>query len=355
MMNADFKKELWEVPDALRIVAHQPLPGAMIRRIKDGRFSYGMWLARGTSKFAAMWLAMVFFELSDFRVFHLPFSVAARRPGHDLSKILYFALSESGATPEVLDAVRQGKASGAACYCIVNERESELIRLADEGTFLDIGPGEGFTFKSFIAMALHAARLADSVGGESNLLEGMEKMGDLADRILDANPLQELSGIFLAARRAMFLGRGLGSPVAGNLALKLREIPMIPSDSKSTEEYLHGYGESASREDSVNVILVTDEAFLSSQLKTARHLQNRRSNFIIICPEALRQAIPGGMRTFTVPTPDSPVLSPLCMAVAFYRMLYSLTMSMGLDADDDNLVGKLVSPASFRVMFPELQ
>jgi glucosamine 6-phosphate synthetase-like amidotransferase/phosphosugar isomerase protein len=229
------------------------------------------------------------------------------------------------------------------------------MRISDYGTFLDVGPAEGFTFKSFVAMALHAARLADAIGGGHADLSEMRDLGDLTARILEGNPLRDLARILLDARRAMIMGRGLLSPVAGNMALKLREIPLMQSDHKSGEEFLHGYGEAGSRQDCLNIILVTDGGFLESQLKTAWHLQRRRSNFVVICPSSLSQAIPHGMRTIAVPAPNSPILSSLCIAVAFYRMLYDMTTMMGLDADDDNLVGKLVSPASFRSVFPELQ
>jgi glucosamine--fructose-6-phosphate aminotransferase (isomerizing) len=353
-INADLRRELWGVPDTIRAVSTRPLPEELIERIRADRFDYGLWLARGTSKLAAMWLSMAFFELCDFRVFHLPFSAGVRRPGKDLSRVLYFALSESGKTREVLQAMRVGKSLGATCYGVVNTVESELAGMADYHTFLDAGNDEGFALNSFIAMTVHAARLADAIGGGGRIAPGqIGAAGDLAARILEDNPLGGLIPILREARRVMLLGRGLLSPMAANISLKFREIPLIPCDVKSGEEFLHGYGEAGSRGDCVCIVLV-DEAFLEPQLKTALLLKNRGSNLVVVCPDGLRGAMPQGVKVFTVPTPDSPVLTPLSFAIGFYGMLYGLTMEIGLDADDDERVGKVVSPASFRAEFEEL-
>ncbi len=355
MDNQDVKKELWEVPEAIRVIARQPLPMEVVNQIRGGRFAHGLWLGRGTSKLAAMWLSMMFFELSDFRVFHLPFSVARRNPGSDLSRTLYVAVSESGATPEVVDAVRIGKSRGAVCYCIVNNRQTELPRISDHATCLDVGPGEGFTFKSFTGTILHAAKLANAVGGGRENLSELSMLGDLAEDILRGDPLRGLAEVLREAESAFVMGRGLLSPLAGNIALKLRELPRIPAEHKSSEEFLHGYGEAAVRDKCLVIVLATPGAMLESQMKTIRYLATRRSNTVVVCPESLEWMMPKGITVFTSPTTSSALLSGVCITIAFYRGLYSLVEMLGVDADDDDVVGRIVSPASFISDFPELQ
>jgi glutamine---fructose-6-phosphate transaminase (isomerizing) len=354
-INDDLRNELWGLPDAIRAVSDLPLPEALIERIRGGGFDYGLWIARGTSKLAAMWLSMAFFELSDFRVFHLPFSAACRRPRKDLSRILYFALSESGRTREVLEAVRMGRSRGATSYAMVNAMKSELAADAHYSTNLEAGNDEGFALNSFAAMTAYAVRLADATGGGGRVPPGrIRDAGDVAARILEANPLRDLIPPLLEARRVMLLGRGLSSPIAGNISLKFREIPLMPCDAKSSEEFLHGYGEAASRNDCLTIVLVTEGEFVESQIKTASHLAGRGSNFVVVCPDRLVSAMPGGIRALSIPAADSPLLSPLSFAVAFYRMMYDLAMEMGIDADNDDIAGRIVSPASFRASFPEL-
>ncbi|OGV52352.1 MAG: hypothetical protein A2X49_08325 [Lentisphaerae bacterium GWF2_52_8] len=355
MNNDDLKKELWEVPDAIRVIAGQSLPMELVEQIRAGRFSHAYWLGRGTSKLAAMWLGMMFFELSDFRVFHLPFSVACRNPGRDLSKVLYIAVSESGSTRELIEAVKLGRERGTYSYCIVNNRKSELARVSDCATCLDLGPGEGFTFKSFSGTILHAAKLANAVGGGREDLSELQTLGNMAEEILKANPLQGLAELLQKAESAFVMGRGILSPLAGNIALKIRELPRIPAEHKSSEEFLHGYGEASARPNCLVIVLAVPGIMLDSQMKTIRYLAARGANAVVLCPESIAGMMPKGIRVLTVAAGASNLFAGVSITVAVYRALCSLVEMLGLDADDDDLVGRIVSPASFMTDFPELQ
>lgn len=244
---------------------------------------------------------------------------------------------------------------GATCYSIVNNKQSELIRISDHATCLEVGPGEGFTFKSFTSTILHAAKFANVIGGGREDLAEMRALGDLADMILAVDPLLGLAEMLVEAKSVFFLSRGMLSPIAGNMALKLRELPLIPAEHKSSEEFLHGYGEAAVREKCLIVVLITDGEMLEAQLKTVRYLASRRANFAVLCPDSLGRIMPKDVRVFRVPTTRSPLLAGVCLTIAFYRALYSLLGMLGTDADDDETVGKIVSPASFIQEIPELQ
>lgn len=352
-MNEDILKELEQLPGMVRSATALPLPHAVVAGMAERRFDHGVWIGRGTSKLAGMWLSSVFAELSDFRVYHAPLSMATRHPGRDLSRVLYFALSESGETEDVVEAARRGKERGATCYCIVNDDKSELMRLTDHGTYLNAYPNWGYTFTSYMGTMVMALRLAAAAGGRA-VPAGLSKLPDAAARAIAENPLLELAEIGMGMRRAMFLGRGLSTPIAANLAMKYRETPMIEADSKSGEEYLHGYGETAEDKGCLHVVLVTDRDFMAGQLKAAAHLVHRGARVVVLTTGALVGKIPANLQTFAVDTPDCPFCAPLCLSVAFCRMLFDLSNARGLDTNDDQIVGKYVSPASFTDSFPEL-
>jgi len=353
-VNEDILKELDQLPRIVRATTAMPLPTGLVARIAGGEFDHGLWLGRGTSKLAGMWLSSAFAELSDFRVYHAPLSMATRRPCKDLSRVLYFALSESGETEDVVEAARRGKEHDATCYAIVNDEKSELMRLADHATCLDARPNWGYTFLTHMGTLVMAMRLAAAAGGR-DVPAGLGELPDAAARAIAENPLIELAEIGMETRRAMFLGRGLSTPIAANLAMKYRETPLIAADHKSGEEYLHGYGETAEDKDCLHVVLVTDRDFMAGQLKTTRHLVKRGARVVVLTIAALAPRIPGDLRTLAVDAPDCPFCAPLCLSVAFCRMLFDLANARGLDTNDDNIVGKYVSPASFTDAFPELK
>src|SRR5439155_20613848 len=90
---------------------------------------------------------------------------------------LAVAISQSGASPDLLAAVRQARAGGAATVALVNAPDSPLSGLADYVVELSAGPERSVAAtKSFIASMAALAWLVAEWNGDRELLAGLERL-----------------------------------------------------------------------------------------------------------------------------------------------------------------------------------
>ena len=153
-------------------------------------------------------------------------------------KTLVIAVSQSGETMDVIDAMKIAKAHGAPTASIVNVPYSTIQRMTD--IYLEILAGQEVCVaatKSFVNQCLLFIKLCSSLGLETGLeriLDHMEQVMDLRPKIMElAKDLKGVSDIYL-------IGRGVMYPVACEIALKLKEIPYIHAEGMMGGELKHG-------------------------------------------------------------------------------------------------------------------
>jgi glucosamine--fructose-6-phosphate aminotransferase (isomerizing) len=153
-------------------------------------------------------------------------------------KTLVIAVSQSGETMDVIDAMKIAKAHGAPTASIVNVPYSTIQRMTD--IYLEILAGQEVCVaatKSFVNQCLLLIKLCSSLGLETGLeriLDHMEQVMDLRPKIMElAKDLKGVSDIYL-------IGRGVMYPVACEIALKLKEIPYIHAEGMMGGELKHG-------------------------------------------------------------------------------------------------------------------
>lgn len=166
-------------------------------------------------------------------------------------RTLIIAISQSGETADTLEAVRHAKAQGAKVLAVCNTNGSQIPRESDGVLYTHAGPEIGVaSTKAFLAqvaanyivgLALAQAKgtkypdeiaeiwqtLEDIPGKIEPLLDCAQQCGDIA-RVLGALPTM------------LFLGRGVGYPVALEGALKLKELAYIHAEGFPAGELKHG-------------------------------------------------------------------------------------------------------------------
>jgi glucosamine--fructose-6-phosphate aminotransferase (isomerizing) len=164
---------------------------------------------------------------------------------------LVVAITQSGETADTLAGVREARERGAKVIAITNVVGSRVTRESDGVLYTHAGPEIGVaatkTFTSQIAaLTVLALKLAQAKGTLSS-----EKVGSLwaelatIPDIVEAE-LQNLSALEECARQcvsatsSLFLGRGMGVPVAMEGALKLKEISYIHAEAYPAGEMKHG-------------------------------------------------------------------------------------------------------------------
>ena len=154
--------------------------------------------------------------------------------------------------------------------------------------------------------------------------------------------LKALAGEVAEARDVLYLGRGLGFPIAMEGALKLKEISYIHAEGYAAGEMKHG--PIALIDESVPVIVIapSDELFE----KTASNMQEvaARGGKVIFLSDAGGIARLGGMAAATVELPSvDDFVAPILYASPVQILAYHVAVLKGTDVDQPRNLAKSVT------------
>jgi glucosamine--fructose-6-phosphate aminotransferase (isomerizing) len=164
---------------------------------------------------------------------------------------LVVAVTQSGETADTLAGVREARERGAKVIAIANVVGSRVTRESDGVIYTHAGPEIGVaatkTFTAQIAaLTVLALKLAQANGALSQdrvmaLWEELLTIPDVVQAELDAaDSMPSCAKLFADAPSSLFLGRGMGVPVAMEGALKLKEISYIHAEAYAAGEMKHG-------------------------------------------------------------------------------------------------------------------
>jgi glutamine---fructose-6-phosphate transaminase (isomerizing) len=164
---------------------------------------------------------------------------------------LVVAVTQSGETADTLAGVREARDRGAKVIAIANVVGSRVTRESDGVIYTHAGPEIGVaatkTFTAQIAaltvLALKLAQAKGSLPQEriAALWTELMTVPDVVEAVLQSSDaIAECAKLFADAPSSLFLGRGMGVPVAMEGALKLKEISYIHAEAYASGEMKHG-------------------------------------------------------------------------------------------------------------------
>ncbi|WP_104525422.1 SIS domain-containing protein [Blastococcus atacamensis] len=340
----------WTAPGALmrREIAEQPdrwLDLLADRRAVDeagrftaelraaGRLTGLVFAARGSSdhasiygQYLAQWLLGVPAAMATPSM-----ATVYGRHVHDPKSCLV-AVSQSGASPDLLATVESARTSGSPTIAFTNDPDSPLARAADLHVPLAAGPERSVAAtKTYTAelLALHLW-LRAAAGEPSSLVD--EEIFALAERGREvvrrsAELAPGLAERLVGAERAVLIGRAFGAATAREGALKLMETSSIAASGWSAADVKHGplaavtpgtpvfcfLGERAGRE--------SVEALLPG-------LRARRADVTVVGVDAARPGLAG---ILPADVPDA--LLPVLSIVPLQSLALELSVRKGFDPD----------------------
>jgi len=271
--------EMAAQPEALaRVTARALTDTEAVRAVVPRPLAGVVFLARGSSDNAAVF-GRYLAELRAGRPAGLaaPSLYTRYHATVDWRGYLVVALSQSGATPEIISTCRAMRAGGAVVLGITNEPKSPLAGAVDVLLGTDAGPERAvpatktvttqFAVLVTVTSALRtaaggvrdtaaggvrdtaAAGTQDVVAGGSRdaaaggtsddgTLEGLP--GAVAAVLADPGPVQRLADRWRGLDRLVVAGRGLAYAAALETALKVKETTGILAEGISTADLLHG-------------------------------------------------------------------------------------------------------------------
>jgi glutamine---fructose-6-phosphate transaminase (isomerizing) len=250
-------------------------------------------------------------------------SVYDRRP--DLTDSVCLAISQSGASPDLLTAVSKAREAGALVIALVNAKDSPLAERADHLVPLCAGMEKSVAAtKSFIASLAAVIHLVSSWAEDRELFEEIRKAPKHLERAWSLDWSAAVEHL-KSANDLYVVGRGMGLAVAQEAALKLKETCGLHAEAVSAAELRHGPMALVRPGFPVLLFSQNDEARAGVEL-LASELAARQADVMIAgsrCPGALN--LPS--------EPAHPVIEPLLIAQTFYRMANALSLARGLDPD----------------------
>ena len=167
------------------------------------------------------------------------------------ARTLVVAITQSGETADTLAGVREARAAGAKAFAITNVVGSRVTRESDGVIYTHAGPEIGVaatkTFTAQIAaLTVLALKLAQAKGTldsaqVASIWEEVSRLPETVEAVLGStDDIESCAREYTGAVSSLFLGRGIGVPVAMEGALKLKEISYIHAEAYPAGEMKHG-------------------------------------------------------------------------------------------------------------------
>jgi len=259
--------EMAEQPDVLaRVTARAPADAEAVRAVVPDPLAGVVFLARGSSDNAAVF-GRYLAELRAGRPAGLaaPSLYTRYHATVDWRGYLVVALSQSGATPEIISTCRAMRAGGAVVLGITNEPESplgdavDLLLSTDAGRERAVPATKTVTAQLAVLVTVTSALRAGAAAGTAGAAGGAGAAGTagaaggaadggaldglpsaVAGVLGDPGPVERLADRWRALDRLVVAGRGLAYAAALETALKVKETTGILAEGISTADLLHG-------------------------------------------------------------------------------------------------------------------
>jgi glucosamine--fructose-6-phosphate aminotransferase (isomerizing) len=193
---------------------------------------------------------------------------------------IIIAISQSGESADVLEAVKIGKQANCKIIGIVNLMTSSLAREADVVIGMNCGPEIGVAAtKSFTSQLVILYKIVQKLSNDKITIN-FENFSKSIFKILEdttkikaiAKDLKEVSDIYI-------LGRGINYPIAIESALKLKELTYIHAEGIAGGELKHG--PLALMDSNVFVVIINpNDMTYSDTLTSAREIKARGAKII---------------------------------------------------------------------------
>jgi fructoselysine-6-P-deglycase FrlB-like protein len=328
--------EIAEQPEALRRTFEALLPQVGELRALAGDTRQVLFIARGSSDNAAVYGQYLCSaragRLASLAAPSLATVYGARL---DLRGVLAVAVSQSGATEEIVTTLDWSRACGARPVAITNQPGSPLTEVADATLVTQAGderavPATKTYTTQLAAMAVLAAALSAGRGGGIDV-GALGRVPEAVAAMLEVAPAAEALAERLAGVDTLVVsGRGFAYSTALELALKLKEACYLTAVGLSHADLVHGPIAIVDADTPALLVAAGDGPMVPEMTGLARRIAGAGAPVYGIGGDpgfaaACRTALPG---------PALPEhLAPLALVVPGQLLAEALARARGIDPD----------------------
>ena len=257
-------------------------------------------------------------------------------------RTLVLAISQSGETADTLEAVRHAKTQGAKVLAVCNTNGSQIPRESDAVLYTHAGPEIGVaSTKAFLAQVaanyIVGLALAQAKGTKypdeiKEIWDTLELIPGKVEQALERREqIKELADELGTVTTMLFLGRGVGYPVALEGALKLKELAYIHAEGFPAGELKHG--PIALIEDDLPVVVVVPsprgrKVLHSKIVSNIQEIRARGARTIVIAEEGDEAVEPYANWLIRIPQ-TSTIMQPLLATVPLQFLAADVAINGG--------------------------
>lgn len=252
---------------------------------------------------------------------------------------LLIAISQSGESADVLEAVSVAKERGLKVISVINSRASSLERESDASLGLYCGTEIGVAAtKSFTSQLAVFFKIVESISKQSITFDA-EKISRLILESLYNEPvIIDISKKIKNASSIYILGRGIHYPIAKEGALKIKELSYVHAEGFPTGELKHG--PLALMDESSYVIAINPEDnTYQNNLSNIQEVKARGAKIIGISNK------PDNAYDYWIKIPkvEPDVMYTLIETIPFQLLAYHMSLERGEDPDYPRNLAKCVT------------
>lgn len=333
-------KEISEQVDTVKRAMQQNRED--IKRIADEiKNARGVFfIGAGTSYHACLTASYTFSKTAQV---HINVVLASEFPNYEhflTPQTLVIAVSQSGETIDLLEAVRAAKSKGSKVISIVNVMGSSLTRESDSFIMLNAGPeiavASTKAYTSQVALlTMIAYELVDKLDEEKKHLEYLWNVLYYLTSENTRNKIKELAEKLKEHNHLFLIGRGQQYSTALEAALKIKEVSYIHAEALAGGELKHGT--IALIEKGTPCIVFVSKENEKHILSNAMEIKSRGGFIIGVSAEN------NDVFDFWIKTPAARELTPICQIIPIQILAYQLAVLRGYDPDRPRNLAKSVT------------
>lgn len=325
--------ETAEIPAAAkRLLARSDVFAAIAKRVERAKPRIIIFCGRGSSGHVGVYLRYLFeTRLGMLASAAAPSVVTAYQRPPEMRDALFVVVSQSGRSPDLVNATQVARKFGALTLAVVNDVESPVAVASELVLPIGAGTERAIAATKTVALSMIAgAQLVAALARDERLNEELQL---LPTRLTLALACDWSAWADTAARAAaaFVVGRGYGLGCVREIALKVAEILRVPALGYSAAELRHGPRASITPATPVLVLRQNDEAAAAVD-ELIRDLDDTGE----------RVFTAGGV-TGTLPWigDGHPICDPVLMLIPAYRAIEAAACRRGFDPDNPPYLSKV--------------
>ena len=275
---------------------------------------------------------------------HVNYVVSSEFPSYKhflTKKTLLIAVSQSGETADVLEAVKVAKEMGVKIISLVNVKGSTLDRQSDITFLIKAGPEKAVastkatTAQLAILYLLAYACRGKLDEGKTLLLETASKINDMLNPRYEER-IKKLAKNIFRKKNIYIIGRSLNYPMALESSIKIMEVSYIHAQGFAGGELKHGPIALIGK-GSPCVVLTANDGTNNAIIGNAMEVKARGGFIIGVGPKR------NHVFDYWIKTPNVGSASPIVNIIPVQLLAYHLGVLRGCDIDQPRNLAKSVT------------